>query len=132
MSGWTLTGHNLEFPAGTTLAPGEYLLVVRNVDAITAIAPSGTQIIQRDSGNLSNNNEEVILSAGADIIDAAHYDDNGSRGDCGAWNNAADGNGASLERVVVDGQPLDGRCGDSWVPSCNAADPTYGTPGGSC
>ena len=42
MSGWTLTGHNLEFPAGTTLAPGEYLLVVRNVDAITAIAPSGT------------------------------------------------------------------------------------------
>lgn len=127
---WTLAGHNIVFPVGTTMAPGEYIVICRNVDAITPLVPAGTQVFLRDGGNLSNNNEDVVLSNGATVIDSAHYDDNGDRGGCGVWNNGADGNGGSLERVIVDGVAADGNCGDSWTLSCNVGPDLFGTPGG--
>eukprot|EP01046_Picozoa_sp_COSAG06_P042652 COSAG06_NODE_5465_length_3462_cov_83.453762_2_plen_614_part_00 len=127
---WTLAGHNIVFPVGTTMAPGEYIVICRNVDAITPLVPAGTQVFLRDGGGLGNNNEDVVLSNGANVIDSAHYDDNGDRGGCGVWNNGADGNGGSLERVIVDGVAADGNCGDSWTLSCNVGPDLFGTPGG--
>ena len=128
IGGWTLGGLVTNFPAGTQLAVNEYMVVSRGTTPrIEAIVPTGTQVLRSDSGSLSNSQEDVVLTDGANnVVDAAHYDDGGTRGSCGAWDNAADGNGASLERVLGS---VDGNCGDSWLASCNNAAPLFGTPG---
>ena len=110
------------FSAGTSLAPGEYLLVVRNAQAFSSAYPANTAIITGEyAGSLSNNGETVLVEdANGGVVMSVEYTDGG------LWPERADGVGATLELVDPFTVPND-RLGKhySWRGSTNVG----GTPG---
>ncbi len=85
-----------EFAAGTTLAAGERILVVKNLAAFQAAYPSvsGSLIAGEFMGGLSNGGETIRLDdAGGERIVEFTYND------ADPWALAADGAGASLQLV---------------------------------
>ncbi len=87
------------FSPGSTLDPGERLLVVQNSGAMMAAYPvlNSTVIAGQYIGNLNNGGERIrVADAGAETIVDLSYTD----GD--PWPIAADGKGASL--VLIDEQ----------------------------
>jgi hypothetical protein len=104
------TGLTFTFPAGS-LAPGARAVVAKNLDAFaarygTGIVPVGAYSGTTGSGNLDNNNGEMITIEGAfgEHVQEFAYSDN--------WYPLTDGEGYSL--VIVDP---------------NAAADTWNTPG---
>ena len=87
-------GISFEFPSGTALAPGAYLLVVRNLAAFAAQYGNSLPIAgsygESDSGSLSNGGEGIELSLGTTVIHNFSYNDNSP------WPLAPDGGGSSL------------------------------------
>lgn len=80
-----------DFPPGTTLAPGEYAVLVRNFTAFDLRYPGGIRILGQYAGSLDNGGETLrIESATGQVIVEVDYDD----GD--GWPIAADGFGRSL------------------------------------
>jgi hypothetical protein len=83
---------------GRTLAPGERLIIVNNIDAFNMRygkdLPPNTKIVGEYKGNLDNDGEQIIISnsKGASIIDLTYND-----GD--EWPGGADGDGYSLIRI---------------------------------
>jgi hypothetical protein len=76
----------------TSLAPGEYVLVVGNVDAFTARYGTGLPVAGAFGGNLNNAGERIVLShIGGTILHDFNYSD--------AWHPESDGTGPSM--VVV-------------------------------
>ncbi|MCO8120624.1 lamin tail domain-containing protein [Stieleria sp. TO1_6] len=91
------------FPAGTTLAPGERLLVVQDSDAFQAAYPAvdANSIAGVYLGNLSNGGEQLkVIDAGGETIVDLEY------GDSDPWPMSADGTGASLVLEDPAGTPL--------------------------
>lgn len=85
-------GIDFDFPAGTQLAPGSFILVVKNQAAFEARYGSGLPVAGNyGADNLSNGGEQIKLSLGAGtaILDFI-YDD------AAPWPSGIDGNGASL------------------------------------
>ena len=113
MTGVQLTlGYEVAFDfAGssvTTLAPGGYVLVAENRDAMVSRYGSGisAQIAGELSGELDHGSERICLR---DYLDQTIVDFTYS--DSGAWPGRADGNGSSLEVVSTAGDYNDP---DNW------------------
>ena len=92
MSGWRVVdGVDFRFPAGSTIAPGEYVVIAAN-GRLTAAAFPDARIIGQYSDSLSNNNELLrIEDAWGNMVDEVHYHTGGD------WPEKAGGLGSSLE-----------------------------------
>lgn len=102
----------------TTLAPGAYVVVAKNLAAFTARYGAQRPAAGVFTGALSNAGEILRLeSATAETIHEFTYDDSGD------WPGRADGGGSSLEVVSVVGDYNDP---ENWQPSVEYG----GTPGG--
>ena len=89
-------GITFNFAAGSvaTLAPGEFVVVVRNQAAFAARYGTGIKVAGAFTGALSNSGERIALEHGVGVtVEAVEY------GDSGDWPGRADGNGSSLERI---------------------------------
>lgn len=107
-----LAGITFVFPAGTTLAPGERLLLVKNIIAFEAAFGVGLPIAGEYEGSLSNGGETIALEG---FLVVSFEDDQ-------PWPELADGDGRSL---VLAGE--DPSVGGNWRPSAIDG----GSPGGS-
>jgi len=116
LEGLVLIGVDFTFPAGASIAPGEYIVVV--VDATNPIfAGAAYQIFQWTTGGLGNGGEAVGLAlADGTVINEVVYDD------AAPWPTEPDGFGPSVQLSDL---ALDNTDGANWCPS-NAFD---GTPG---
>jgi hypothetical protein len=102
----------------TTLEPGAYVVVARNLAAFQARYGAGRPVAGVFTGALSNGGEILRLeSATAEVIQEFTYDD------AGDWPGRPDGGGSSLEVISVSGDYNDG---NNWRPSVEYG----GTPGG--
>lgn len=105
---WRFTdGIDFGFPSNppVTMAPGERILVVRNLTAFDATytVPTGTQLFQWTAGGLDNKGEKVELSKPGDLdanlvrqfirVDRVNFNDKN------LWPVNADGLGSSLTRL---------------------------------
>jgi len=69
-------GISFDFPPGTAMAPGEYLLLVKSINAFDAeypLAPAGMQIFEWGPGRLSNAGEKIQLSKPGDVVEGTRY-----------------------------------------------------------
>ena len=74
------------FPEGTTMAAGEFILVVVSEAGAANYASTGAQIFEMTQGNFSNSGEALALrDAFGNTVNAVTYDDGG------AWPSAAQG-----------------------------------------
>ena len=92
LSGWDLdNGINFEFAPGTLIAPGEFLVVAEDVDALSKRFP-GVPIVGPFRGRLSNRRDRIALRDELNNpVDEVEYFDGGR------WPDYADGGGSSLE-----------------------------------
>ncbi len=93
LTGWELSeAVQFGFPAGTSLAPEEYLLVANDADAVAYKYPAVNNIVGSFSGGLSNHNEQIqLLDELGNPADEVHYYQSGR------WPADADGGGRTLE-----------------------------------
>jgi hypothetical protein len=119
LTGWKINGGvDFDFPVGTTIDPGAYLVVANDATALAAKYP-GVTIIGNLAGQLSNRNDLIRLDdANENPADEVHYYDSGR------WGEAADGNGSSLELVDVD---ADNSKGEAWAASIESDDSQWQT-----
>lgn len=115
LEGWSLSeGLELVFPAGSLIPAGGYLVAAAH--AIT-YAGLGYPVVDWGTGGLNNSGELIALRApdGA-VVESVLYSDTGD------WDSAPDGQGPSLERLFLTGDPHDP---GQWSASIG----TGGTPG---
>ena len=93
LSGWSLaSGVSYEFPAGTVIPGGGYLVIA--ADPATLQTAFGVQVLGPWSGRLDNAGEQLELrDNNRRLMDHVEYDDRGE------WPVAADGSGASLAKT---------------------------------
>ena len=93
LSHWRLADAvQFEFPAGTVLGPGEYLVVAANTDALHADYPDVDNIVGSFTGTLSDRNERLqLIDDFGNPADEVHYFDGGR------WPGVADGGGGTLQ-----------------------------------
>jgi len=117
VSGWTFSGITLTLPAGTTIPPGGFLVVAKDVarfQSTYGFAPAAGY-----GGNLSNSGETITLrDAGGTTIDSVTYLD------VDPWPTSADGVGPSLELIDSD---LDNDDWLNWAAAVAGAGHTAGT-----
>jgi len=124
-------GISFDFPPGTTMAPGENLLLVKNraaFDSAYSSIPDGVQIFEWGAGRLSNAGEKIQLSKPGDQVgdtryyirvDRVNYSDGSHPAGEDPWPIEPDGTGKSLMRMV----PADyGNDPENW----HAANPSPG------
>ncbi|NTW33524.1 MAG: T9SS type A sorting domain-containing protein, partial [Bacteroidetes bacterium] len=116
------------FPANTTIAANDYLVIAKNISAVnTFFGISGT--LQWTSGSLSNSGEKIeIINIGGDVIDSLTYKTSAP------WPTAAAGNGPSL---TLCNPSLDNSIGSNWQASEEFVDSlnhiaVSATPGTGC
>ena len=64
------TGINVEFPAGTTIGPGEYIVLAKDDTELAPLVPTGVTVIDY-SGGLKNGGEEVgLIDAAGTVIES--------------------------------------------------------------
>ena len=105
LSGWSLVDAvSFTFPAGTTLAPGGYVVVAEDPTALAA--KFGAQALGPWAGSLSNEGETVILcDAGKRVVDRVDY------GLGFPWPTVGDSPGYSIELI---NPGLDNDLGGNW------------------
>ncbi|MCX7427381.1 MAG: CotH kinase family protein, partial [Planctomycetia bacterium] len=89
-------GVTFDFAAGSaaTLAPGEFVVVVRDREAFEARYGAGINVAGEYTGGLANSGERIALEYGAGVtVEAVEY------GTSGDWPGRADGHGSALERI---------------------------------
>jgi len=97
------SGICFKFPEGTSIAPGEYIVIAADA---TVYAGNGYQVFQWEYTNLSNGGENVgIANQIGGVLDNVSYDDNSP------WNNQADGLGYSL---ALKTENLDNSVASNW------------------
>ncbi len=118
LSGWSFGGITLTLPAGTSIAPGGFLVVAKDAaqfQATYGFAPAAVY-----GGNLSNSGETVTLrDAGATTIDTVTF------GTDDPWPTRGDGTGPSIE--LIDSS-LDNDDPLNWATATNASGRTPGAP----
>ena len=136
VGGWQFTsGVAFTIPAGTNIAPGEFLVVAANGAAFSAKYPAVTGFVAGWTGQLSNSaNTLTLKDALGVLIDEVTYADDGDWAvrvrqdppDYGhrgwKWKSDADGYGKSLELINA---LYDNSTGQNWAVSTTAE----GTPG---
>jgi len=117
MSGWRFTeGVSYTFPQGRFLAPGAYLVVAKDPEALSSRAPHA-DILGSYQGFLDNAGEPIeLVDAEGVRVFRFRYDEDGE------WPPEADGEGTSLERVFFQHDP-------DWGASFRASRVLGGTPG---
>ena len=91
LTGWEFSGGiSYDFPAGTSIPAGGYLIVAKDAAALSVKFPSVT-IIGDYSGQLGNGGDDIVLedSVGNPADEVTYFD---SR----KWHDKADGGGSSL------------------------------------
>jgi len=95
------SGISYTFPAGTSLAPNEYLLVVQDAANYTG------NVLEWTEGTLSNSGEKILLAnAAGGVIDSVKYND------AAPWPVEADGLGKAL---ILISATLDNAVAGNWV-----------------
>jgi hypothetical protein len=109
LSGWDFgDGIRFDFPAGTTLVPGEHACLAKSAVEFTAAFP-GARLLGEFGGSLSRTGEHLLLrDTNNNPADEIRYFDGGR------WPALADGGGASLELRDLD---ADNTVGESWAAS---------------
>ncbi|MEZ5301152.1 MAG: lamin tail domain-containing protein [Verrucomicrobiales bacterium] len=109
LTGWEFAdGIRFSFPANTTIAPGEFLVVARDAAKFSAAHP-GVPVVGDFDGNLSRGGERLELrDANKNVADAVRFADGGR------WDEWADGGGSSLELRDPD---ADNAAGEAWAAS---------------
>ncbi len=100
LTGWRFKeGIDYRFPDGTRIAPGGFLVVVRDrSEFLGAFRVDAALVLGNFLGSLDNGGEELVLVDGSDaLIDAVRYDDRAP------WPTDPDGDGASLQRLCPEG-----------------------------
>lgn len=111
-------GVEFEFDEGRKLGPGEFLLVVENVDAFGLRYGDDLPVVGQWAGKLGNGGEQVTLIDDGVTIYSFAYDDE--------WYEETDGGGFSLEVIdPASTDPIDLNQAAAWEPS----KPVGGTPG---
>lgn len=121
LSNWSLRkGVRFDFPGGTRIAAGGFLVVARDPAALKAHFRSPIPIAGTFTGILKHKGERLELrDAHGQSIDSVHYQE--------AWSPTADGEGASLERISP-ASPGDDPANWACAP-IKAGNPASGTPG---
>ncbi|MEJ6579629.1 MAG: lamin tail domain-containing protein [Akkermansiaceae bacterium] len=115
------SGLTFTFPVGTTLAPGQRLVILRNQTAFEAQFGAQLNIGGTFTGSLDNGGELIALNSGDGVpILSFTYDDDAP------WPVEADGDGYSLVLVVPECAP-DHNLAINWQASLNPG----GSPGTS-
>jgi len=124
-------GISFDFPLGTTMAPGEHLLLVKNraaFDSTFSSIPDGLQVFEWGDGRLSNAGEKLQLSKPGDQVedtryyirvDRVNYSDGSHPAGEDPWPVEPDGDGKSLMRMEPDDY---GNDPENWI----AANPSPG------
>ena len=115
LSGWTLSeGLNMSFPEGATIAAGEFVVITT---APLTYAGLGYPVYDWGSGGLNNSGELIALRApDGSVVESVAFSDTGE------WDTAPDGQGPSLERLFLTGDP---HSAFTWSASVSSG----GTPG---
>ena len=92
LTGWKISaGVSFDFPDGTTIASGDYLVIAADTDSLSAAHP-GLSMIGNWTGRLSDRGELLrIVDAKGNLVDEVDYLPEGD------WPNLADGDGSSME-----------------------------------
>ncbi|MFT5105419.1 MAG: hypothetical protein ACI9UA_001039 [Pseudoalteromonas tetraodonis] len=117
------SGIEFDFPDGTTIAPGAYALLVRDLGGFNLHYGSALPVIGTFANDtkLSNGGEEIAIADGAGFdIQRFTYDD------AHPWPTSADGDAPSLVLMLPDSDP-DHTLPQNWRASAAA----NGSPGGS-
>jgi hypothetical protein len=103
LSGWSFKkGITFEFPPGTTLPGGGYLVICRNVQTFASNYGTAIPVLGDFSGRLSHRGEKLeICNAAGTVIDVVSYSDHSP------WPTAPDGHSSSLERICPFGSGND-------------------------
>ncbi len=121
LAGWRLgDGIDYEFPSGTSIPAGGYLVVARDADALRAKYPDRASLILGNfERGLDNTTDRILLTDAvgnpADMV--RYYED-------GQWPAAADGRGSSLELQDPD---ADNSVGLAWAASVESDDAPWRT-----
>jgi hypothetical protein len=109
LTGWEISdGARFDFPAGTTIAPGGYLVVAADADCLTA-AHGAIPVIGNWRGGLRDGGELLrIEDQNGNLVDEVDYLPEGD------WPNLADGDGSSMELRHPD---MDNNVGTAWADS---------------
>lgn len=104
LGGWAFSqGIHYVFPPNTVLPADGYLLVVRNPNAVAALAP-GVTLLGEYEGELANKGERLTLfNRQGEIVDSVKYQDEPP------WPTSPDGQSPSLERISPAGPSSDPR-----------------------
>ena len=123
LTSFSFEGVEFTFAVGTSLAPGERIVIVRNRDAFeAAYDTTGINIAEGDfDSSLSNDGEELALLSSFGT-DAQRFIYN----DVAPWPTAADGDGFSLVLIAPTSSP-DHSDPNSWRASTQIG----GNPGGT-
>ena len=115
LGGWSLSeGLNFTFPDGAVIEAGQYVVVAAN--GVT-YAGLGYPVYDWGTGGLNNSGELVALRApDGNVVESVSYSDTDG------WDTAPDGQGPSLERLFLSGDPHDP---GQWTASIG----TGGSPG---
>ena len=119
LSGWLFrdahVAHEFILPAGTALAPGEYLVLSENVSYFTSVYPTVNNVIGNFDFGLNNGGDELFLvDTNGRIQLHLKYDDKAP------WPQLADGKGATLELKSTD---LDYKVAENWKANCKNGSP---------
>lgn len=123
LSGWSLdTGGRFVFPAGTSISPHGFLVVVRDTNAFRRAYGNTIPALGNLAGRLKHRGEKVqLLDRGGLVVDKLKYSDQPP------WAFGADGYGSSLERICPVGPAADPH---NWAASNPVrGKPAAGTPG---
>ncbi|MDB4726567.1 lamin tail domain-containing protein [bacterium] len=109
LSSWEINGGiSYNFPVGTMLASGEYLVVAKDASALAQKHP-GITIVGDFSGSLGNGGDHLVLEdAHGNPADEVTYFDGGK------WPGKADGGGSSVELLDPD---ADNNTATAWAAS---------------
>ena len=106
LGGWRLAGGvKFTFPAGTSIGPGEYLVVAQNRDKLLAVARYGltpAQVVGSYEGELDNDGDQLaVADAAGSAVDTVRY------GDSFPWPVGADARGAGEGWLEPENLPLE-------------------------
>ncbi len=129
IAGWSFTGVTYTFPAGTSLDPGQYALIARD---IAQLPGCGTCLRAEFTGSLTNGGETISLDDcnGIEVFSVTYNDSDGKGTSGENWVDCADGRCASLalDDLTLAEPAL--YAFDNWMPGAfDKAANSFGSPG---